>query len=60
MITMLYYVFRDKNIRAPVCSVSGPDADVDFAKQILQAHDWDLQAAATVVQGPGRGSAKHD
>lgn len=22
---------------------AGPDADVDFAKQILQAHDWDLQ-----------------
>lgn len=23
---------------------TGPDADIDFAKQILQAHEWDLQA----------------
>lgn len=29
----------------------GPEADVDFAKQLLQAHDWDLQAALETVTG---------
>eukprot|EP00434_Breviolum_minutum_P009806 symbB.v1.2.008636.t1/scaffold540.1/size189765/1 len=29
----------------------GPDADIDFAKQILQAHEWDLQAALETVTG---------
>mmetsp|Transcript_12797 Transcript_12797/g.22657 ORF Transcript_12797/g.22657 Transcript_12797/m.22657 type:complete len:623 (+) Transcript_12797:62-1930(+) len=29
----------------------GPDTDVDFATQMLEAHDWDLQAALETVTG---------
>jgi len=29
----------------------GPETDVDFATQVLEAHDWDLQAALETVTG---------
>ncbi|CAE7026781.1 UBXN6 [Symbiodinium sp. CCMP2592] len=32
----------------------GPDADVDFAQQLLEAHSWDLQAALETVTGRGQ------
>eukprot|EP00928_Gymnodinium_smaydae_P066520 TRINITY_DN49514_c0_g1_i1.p1 TRINITY_DN49514_c0_g1~~TRINITY_DN49514_c0_g1_i1.p1 ORF type:complete len:770 (+),score=183.43 TRINITY_DN49514_c0_g1_i1:130-2439(+) len=43
---------RDQALTVFVDSL-GEGADVDFARQVLEAHDWDLQAALEVVVGGG-------
>lgn len=34
----------------------GEDADIDFARQMLESHDWDLEAALLAVTGGDAGS----